>query len=58
MTVSTHEIATAALVGVFIIVGLIAVFILADWVSDLIENYGDGLDNWHITERRDDSDRH
>lgn len=56
--VTPQQIASAALVAVFIIVGLIACYILAGWVSDMIENYGDGLDNWHVTERRDDSDRH
>ena len=48
--VSPQELATAGLVVVFLIVGAIACYILAQWVGELIENYGDGLDNWHITE--------
>ena len=51
---SPQEIATVGLVFVFFIVGAIAVFVLVEWVAELIENYGDGLDNWHITE----DDRH
>ena len=56
--ISPQQLASAALVVVFILVGLIACFILAEWIAEMVENYGDGLDNWHITERRDDSDRH
>ena len=52
--VSPQEIASAGLVIVFFIVGVIAIFVLLEWVSEMIENYGDGLDNWHVTE--DDRD--
>ena len=48
--VSPQEIASIGLVVVFFIVGAIAIFVLVEWVAEMIENYGDGLDNWHITE--------
>lgn len=48
--ISPQELATAGLVVVFMVVGAIACFVLAQWVAEMVENYGDGMDDWHITE--------
>lgn len=48
--VSPQDLASVGLVIVFFLVGAIAVFVLAEWVLEMMENCGDGLDNWHITE--------
>ena len=58
MAISTQELTITGLVIIAAIAFALGVFILVEWVSELIENYGDGLEKWHITERRDDSDRH
>ena len=50
-----------AAIGLAILAALafaLSCYVLVGWVSDMIEAYGDDLDHWHITEARDDSDRH
>lgn len=56
--VSPQELVSAAMVFAFMIAGLVACYAIYTWAMNMIENYGDDLEQWHITEIRDDSDRH
>ena len=55
--ISPQQLASLGLAVVAVIVFMIAAWIMVEWLIEIIENYGDGLDNWHM-EQRDDSDRH
>ena len=56
--ISPQQLASLGIAALVVVLGLIAAWIMAEWLMEMIENYSDGIDNWHITERRDDSDRH
>ena len=53
--ISTQQLASFGLAVVAVIVFMIAAWIMVEWLIEMIENYGDGLDNWHIS--GDDHDR-
>ena len=50
--ISGQQLATLGLAIIGIVAFMIAVWIGVEWVMEMIENYADDAENWHITEDR------